>query len=113
MTTLNLYRCFNAINSKSKGHNSEIMCVELLKRYCAPIVLFTTEAVYPDKTNLIRLDKLVDTVAHKIFKTFDEHITCDIRKSVCLCNLKEIIDEHQYKFIKNIKNSTVFKMQIA
>ena len=45
---------------KYRGHNSEIVCVELLKRYCLQIVLYATEAVYPDKTSLKRLDKLVD-----------------------------------------------------
>ena len=79
--------CFNAIYSKSQGHNSEIVCVELLKRYCLPIVLYATEAVYPDKTSLKCLDKLVDTAVHKIFKNFDEQITFDIRKYVGLRNL--------------------------
>ena len=78
-----------------------------------PTVLYATEAVYPDKTNVRRLDKLVDMAVHKIFKTFDERITCDIRKFVALRNLKEIIDEPRSKFMKKIKNSTVIQMQIA
>ena len=61
---LKFYRCFNAIYFKSKGHNSEIMSVELLNRYCISIVLYATEAVYPDKTNVIRLDKLLDTAVY-------------------------------------------------
>ena len=50
---------------------------------------------------------------HKIFKTFDEQITCDIIKCVGLRNLKEIIDERQSKFRKKIKSNTVIQTQIA
>ena len=37
---LKFYRCSNTIYSKSKGNNSEIVCLEFLKRYCTPIVLY-------------------------------------------------------------------------
>ena len=89
------------------------MCVKLLKRHCLPIVLYATDAVYPDKTSLKRLNKLVDTAVHKIFNTFDEQVTCDIRKAVGLRNLKEIIDERQYIFRRKIKSGTVIQTQIA
>ena len=75
---------------KYRRHNSEIVCVELLKCYCLPIVLYATKAVYPDKTSLKRLDKLVDTAVHKIFKTFDEQIACDIRQYVGLRKLMNV-----------------------
>ena len=78
-----------------------------------PIVLYATEAVYPDNTSLKRLDKLVDAADHKIFKMFDEQITSDIRKFVGLHNLEEIIDERQSKFRRKIKSSTVIPTQIA
>ena len=35
-----------------------------------------------------------------IFKTVDEQINCGIRKCVDLSNLKELIDECQFKFMK-------------
>ena len=53
---------------------------------------------YPYKTFMKRIDKLFDTAAHKIFKTFD-----DIRKYVGLRNIIEIIDEHQSKFRRKDK----------
>ena len=71
------------------------------------------EAVYPDKTSLKRLDKFVDAAVQKIFKIFDEQITCDIRTFVGLHNLKEIIDEHRSKFRRKIKSSTVIQTQIV
>ena len=72
--------------------------------YFIPIVLYATEAVYPDKTSLKHLDKLVDTAVHKIFKTFDEQITFDITEFVGLRNLKEKIDERRSKFRRKIKS---------
>ena len=56
------------------------------------------------------MDNLVDTAVHNIFKTFDEDISCDIRKCVSLRNIKEITDECQSKFMKKIKNSNVIQM---
>ena len=78
------------------------MCVELLNRYCIPLVLYATEAAYPDKASVKRLDKLVDVAVHKIFKTFDEQITCDITKFVVLRNFLFI-----YLFISaiHVKNN--------
>ena len=52
---LKFCRCFNAIYSIRKGHNCEIVYVELLKLYCLPIVLYATDAVYPDKTSLTQV----------------------------------------------------------
>ena len=110
---LKFCRCFNAIYSKRKGHNCEIVSVELLKLYCIPIVLYATDAAYPDKTSLKRLDTLVDTAVHKILKIFGEQVSCDIIKVVGLRNLKEIIDERQSKFRRKIKSSNVIQTQIA
>ena len=70
-------------------------------------MLYVTEAMRPDKTSTKRVDKLIDTAVHKIFKTFDDHVTCDIRKFVGLSNLKELIDERQRKFMKKKISRTV------
>ena len=69
--------------------------------------------LYPDKTCMKRLDKLVDTTAHKSFKIFDVQTMCDITKCVGLCNLMEIINERQSKFMRKIKSTTVIQTQIA
>ena len=42
-----------------------------------------------------RFDKPVDTAGHKIFRTFDERVTCDIRKFAGLRNLQKLFDERQ------------------
>jgi len=44
MLTLN-FIVFNAIYSKSKGGNSELVTVELMKSYCLPFIMYATEAV--------------------------------------------------------------------
>ena len=47
----------------------------------------------PDQRSVKQGDKLVDMAVQKLFKTFYEHNTCDIRTFVGLRNLKERIDE--------------------
>ena len=40
---MKFYRVFNAIYSKSKGANSELVTVELMKSYCLPFIMYATE----------------------------------------------------------------------
>ena len=72
------------------------------------ILYYVTEGVCPDNTNTKRLDKYqYCCMPTKIFKTIDEHATCDIKKCDRLRNLQ---DERQSKFMQKIKNSTVIQM---
>jgi len=40
---VNFFRAFNCIYSRSKGANSELVTVELLKSYCLPGLLYATD----------------------------------------------------------------------
>ena len=40
---IKFYRVFNAIYSKCKGVNSELVTVELMKSYCLPFIMYATE----------------------------------------------------------------------
>jgi len=40
---MKFYRVFNAIYSKCKGVNSELVTVELMKSYCLPFIMYATE----------------------------------------------------------------------
>ena len=44
---LKFYGCFNAIYSRAKDADSEMVCVQLLKSFCLPIILYVTEATKP------------------------------------------------------------------
>ena len=40
-TKFKFYRCFNALYSKCKSASSELACVNLMKSFCLPVVLYT------------------------------------------------------------------------
>jgi len=65
---MKFYRVFNAIYSKCKGVNSELVTVELMKSYCLPFIMYATEALPLTKTAINMLDNCIDAVLYKIFK---------------------------------------------
>ena len=72
---------------KCSSAYSEIICVNLLKFYCLPIVMYSLEALNPSVTYLKSLDRLIDQAVMKIFKTFDMTIVKGVRH---FCNLSSV-----------------------
>jgi len=64
---MRFYHVFNCIFSKSKAANSEIVTVELLKRYCLPFVLYASEAVTMSSTSCRQLDNCINRAIYRIF----------------------------------------------
>ena len=67
-TKFKFYRCFNAIYSQCK---SELTCVNSLKSYCLPVVLYDCEATWSSKGTANNLDHLINQAVSKIFNTYD------------------------------------------
>jgi len=42
---MRFYRVFNCLCAKTRGVNSELVTVELMKSYCMPFILYATEAL--------------------------------------------------------------------
>ena len=95
---LKLYLCFNAIYFKSKAASFEIVCVNLLKSYCMPLVLYASEAIVPCKKDVKMLDKLIFNAMAKIFCTFDAEIISDIRMNFELHSVTDIVDKRHRRF---------------
>ena len=68
-TKLKFYRCFNSIYSKAKSASSEVICINLLKSHCLPLILYATEAISPSARDMLVLDKLINRAGSKIFNT--------------------------------------------
>ena len=68
---MKFYRSFNSLYSKCKSASSEVICINLLKSYCLPIILYGIKAVDPGNRDIRKLDKLVSQAVSKIFCTFD------------------------------------------
>src|SRR5207245_2260062 len=63
------YRTFNAIYSKSKAANSELVSVELFRSYCLPAMLYAVESTFLSKFD-IRLLYICILMLYYFFSTF-------------------------------------------
>jgi len=66
---MRFYGAFNALYCRTKSSNSELVCVELLKSFCLPMILYASEVTDPTKSVLAMLDNLIDRAVVKIFKS--------------------------------------------
>ena len=64
---LKFYRVFNCKFSRSKGANSELTTVELLKSYCLPFLLYGFDTVSLSDANARVLDRYLDRAVYRIF----------------------------------------------
>jgi len=74
---LKFYGVFNCIFSRSKGANSELTTVELLKSYCLPFLLYGFDAVTLSDANARVLDGCLDRDVYRIFGVCDkDNVSC-------------------------------------
>ena len=83
---MSFYRAFNALYSKIKAANSELICVYLLKTMCMPIVTYALEAMCPCNSDLRMMDKLIDNAVRKIFNIVDSHNVTFVKQVMGLCD---------------------------
>jgi hypothetical protein len=98
------YRCFNGIYSKCKSDSSEVVCVNLLKTYCLPLILYASEAIDPSSKDLRMLNKLIDRSIAKIFNTFDCDIIKDIRMNFALTCVRDTVIKRRENFAKRYRS---------
>jgi len=85
-------RAFNCIYSRSKGANSELVTVELLKSYCLLGLLYATEAISLTATDIRILDNCISRVLYKIYGVSDNESVLHMRHCLGLPNLMNMID---------------------
>ena len=108
---IKFYRCFNAIYSKASFASEEVL-INLFRCYCLPIITYACESVYPSKTDIKSLNKLITTVFYRIFHTFDSDVISVIRDFFDLSDIATILERSHNNFIakyfrKNFTFSTV------
>lgn len=81
------FTCFNWIYSKS--YRSELVCVNLLKSMCIPILTYALEATCGSVSSLKALDRVIDMAVAKIFCVFDADSILCIRN---IFGLRSLID---------------------
>jgi len=95
---MKFYVVFNAIYSKSKGADSELVTVELMKSYCLPFIMYATETVSLSTSAIILLDNCINTALYKIFHVGRDHMLL-LREYVNVPMLLCSIEKQKEKFI--------------
>ena len=101
LVKLKFYRCFNAIYNRAKNANSELVCVQLLKSFCLPLLLYATEAILPSKTVMGMLDNLINRAVYKIFGCSAAGDIFYIRSIVDLPCIGDIVNKRKANFVKS------------
>ena len=104
---LKFYRCFNAIYNRAKNANSELVCVQLLKSFCLPVILYATEAVLPSKTVMRTFDSLINRAVYKMFGCSATEDINYIRSIVDLPCIEYIVHKRKAKFVKSFSLSSI------
>ena len=63
---IKFYRSFNMLY-RAKNASSELVCVQLLKSICMPVLLYAVEILPLTKTDVARLDHALDRAVFRIF----------------------------------------------
>jgi len=79
---IKFYRSFNAMCYRTKIASSELVCVQLLKSICMPVLLYAVEVLPPTKTDVARLDHALDRAVFRIFGSSSSADITYIREAV-------------------------------
>ena len=98
---MKLYRVFNCIFSKSKGANSELTTVELLKSYCLPFLLYGFDAVTLSNANARVIDRCLDRAVYRIFGVCDKDVS-SLRTLLGLHGVSKLVQKRRAKFMDGL-----------
>jgi len=78
---MRFYRVFNFLYAITRGANSELVTVELMKSYCMPFILYATEALPLSNRIISMLDKTTVSAKRllKIFSVIHRHKIMSVR----------------------------------
>ena len=79
------FRAFNCVYSRSKGANSELVAVELLKSYCLPGLLYAVEEISLTAASVHILDNCINRALYKIFGACDSDSFKQVWITECVC----------------------------
>jgi len=100
---VNVMWTFNAIYSRSKGAQSEMVTLQLLfKSYCLPFMLYATEVLPLSERSLKSLDFCVRQVVAKVFSVQDNNSIAEIRKFCDLSYIGVLIERRRLQFVEKL-----------
>ena len=99
---MRFYRVFNSLYANTRGANSELVTVELMKSCCMPFILYATEALPLSNRIISMLDSYVSKATAKIFAVTHGDNIMSVRQLVNLPRLTEIIEKRKQKFMDRL-----------
>ena len=99
------YRTFNAIFSKSKAADSELITVQLLKSYCLPLLTYGIGALLLNKTELKSLERCLQVSVSKIFCTWSSDNVSVIFDMLSVPCIEEVYKERKINLINSLMSN--------
>ena len=96
------YRSFNAIYSKSKFSNSELISINLMKSFCVPVITYGIESLNMNDRDCLKLDKCIKLAVGKIFGSYDDELLKDIRFYMNIPSIKDIYVNKKINLFKSM-----------
>ena len=92
----------------------EEVLVNLFKSHCLPIITYACESVFPSRTDIKSLNKLITNVFSRIFHTFDSDVISAVRDYCGLSDIATILIRSKNNFIASyFKKSFAFSQVIS
>ena len=102
------YRCFNTIFHKAKNAASELVCVQLLKSVCLPVILYALEAVSQNKTSINMLDNLLNRAIYRLFNCTSQDNILFIRSMFNIIPVSDVVQMRVATFIDHCQHVVPF-----
>ena len=64
---MKFYRSFNAMYFRAKNAGTELVCVQLMKSLCLPVLLYAVEVLPLTKSEIATLNHVLDRAVYRIF----------------------------------------------
>jgi len=96
---LRFYSCFNALFSRSKASNSELVTTEVLNTVCIPMLTYALEVTDPNKTATSMLNNLINRAICKIFNCCDSDTVNDVKHFLDVYDIRTVYQERRTAFL--------------
>jgi len=99
---------FNTTVHKVENAASELVCVQLLKSVCLPVILYALEAVSPTRTAINMLDNLINRAVYRMFNYTCQDNILYIRSMFQLSHLHDVVQTRTSTFLVHYQRDVPF-----
>ena len=85
-----------------------LVCVQLLKSVCLPVILYALEAVSPTKTSINMLDNLLNRAIYKLLNCSSQDNILFLRSMFNIIPVSDVVQMRVAKFIDHYQHVVPF-----